>query len=60
MPTAFSIILLIVSSLALLFNVYTLGHTKGYCDGIQHCIDTLEENRRKLMAERSDSYDTNN
>ena len=60
MPTAFSIILLIVSLLALLFNVYTLGHAKGYGDGIQHCIDTLEENRRRLMAERSDSNDTDN
>lgn len=60
MPTVISIIFLIISLISLLINAYMLGHAKGYGDGIQHCINALEESRMRLIAERSDSNDTDN
>ena len=60
MPSVVSIIFLIISLLSLLINAYMLGHAKGFSDGVQHCIDRLEESRLRLIAERSDSDDTDN
>ena len=64
MPSVVSIIFLIISLISLLINAYMLGHAKGYGDGIQHCINRVEESRRELMeqmiTERSDSNDTDN
>ena len=64
MPSAVSIIFLIISLASLLINAYMLGHAKGFGDGIQHCINRVEESKRRLMeqiiAERGDSNDTDN
>lgn len=51
MPSVISIILLIISLISLLINVYILGHTNGYCDGIKQCKHMLEESRRRVMEQ---------
>lgn len=51
MPTVIRIDILIISLTSLLISAYMLGHVKGFNDGVQHCIDRLEESRRRLMEQ---------